>query len=86
MTISRLATFKTDDSIGSNALNKELNNIVYYINKLTAGSISSTSSFSYIDLVPQSTAPAVKQGRLYFNSVDQQLYICKDGITWSIAA
>lgn len=86
MTVSRIAFFKKDDSITAYSLNKEFNNIVYSINKISTGSIPITGSSTYIDLIPQSTAPALKQGRLYFNSVDQQLYICKDGTTWSIAA
>lgn len=39
---------------------------------------------TYLDLTPTATAPALRAGRLYLNSVDGQLYICKDGTTWSV--
>lgn len=35
-------------------------------------------------LVGQPSAPTPQAGLIYFNSVDQQFYGCKDGSTWSI--
>ncbi len=39
---------------------------------------------SSILMIGQASAPTPQAGLIYFNSVDQQFYGCKDGSTWSI--
>lgn len=45
-----------------------------------AGNLGVRSS---LDLSPQVVAPAIKQGRIWFNGTTGDLMICRDGATWT---
>lgn len=47
--------------------------------------VGATIAVNYLDLTAQAVAPTPATGRMYF-STDGQVYICKDGATWSIVA